>query len=93
MPIAWVQIGKAYVSYHLMPIYACPRLLDGFSPKLKASMQGKSCFNFKTLDEPLFTELDHLTTHSFAVFKNSDYFSDQSRPKSALGRQKLKRSN
>src|SRR5262245_1462200 len=48
MPVAWVQIGKAYVSFHLMPIYGCAALCDGMSKALQARMQGKSCFNFKT---------------------------------------------
>lgn len=72
-PIAWVEIGKAYVSYHFMPVYASPRLLDGFSPKLKARMQGKSCFNFKTCDEDIFTELEQLTMKGFAAFKNAPF--------------------
>ena len=73
MPVAWVEIGKAYVSYHLMPIYGCPRLLDGFPPKLKARMQGKSCFNFKVFDEGLFEELERLTLEGFAAFKKAGY--------------------
>jgi hypothetical protein len=32
MSIAWVKISKTYVSYHLMPVYGCPQLLDGYSP-------------------------------------------------------------
>jgi hypothetical protein len=75
MPIAWVQIGKAYVSYHLMPIYGCPKLLDGFSSRLKARMQGKSCFNFKVADEDLFRELDQLTLQSFTAFKKAGFLS------------------
>src|SRR5689334_13333747 len=73
MPIAWVEIGKTYVSYHLMPIYGCPKLLDGFPPKLKARMQGKSCFNFKVFDEALFEELDRLTVEGIAAFRNAGY--------------------
>ena len=73
MPIAWVEIGKGYVSYHLMPVYGAPRLLDGFSPKLKARMQGKSCFNFKACDEALFEELERLTVEGFAVFRKAGY--------------------
>src|SRR5260370_37993453 len=41
-----VRIGKTYVSYHLMPVYGHPPLLDGISKKLKARMQGKACFNW-----------------------------------------------
>jgi hypothetical protein len=73
MPIAWIEVGKNYVSYHLMPIYGCPKLLDNFSPKLKARMQGKSCFNFKVCDEELFKELEQLTIAGFAAFKKAGY--------------------
>ena len=44
-----VQIKKNYVSYHLMPVYMYPDLLDDLSPLLQKRMQGKSCFNFKTI--------------------------------------------
>jgi hypothetical protein len=47
-----------------MPIYMYPDLLDSISPELKKHMQGKSCFNFKKMDETLFLELDELTHHS-----------------------------
>ena len=42
-----VQIKKNYVSYHLMPVYAFPDLLDGLSPELKKRMQGKSLLQFQ----------------------------------------------
>lgn len=56
-----VQRKKSYVSYHLMPVYSNPVLLEGVSDGLKARMQGKSCFNFKAMDAVLFRELDALT--------------------------------
>jgi hypothetical protein len=59
-----VQIKKNYVSFHWMPVYMYPQLLDGLSPKLKKRMQGKSCFNFKVIDEPLFLELAELVARS-----------------------------
>src|SRR5689334_987352 len=43
IPVAWVQVGKAYVSYHLMGLYGNTRLLTGVSKELKARMQGKTC--------------------------------------------------
>src|ERR1700722_209150 len=43
-----VKAGKAYVSYHLMPLYMNPTLTGMISPALKKRMQGQSCFNFKT---------------------------------------------
>ncbi len=63
-----VQIRKAYVSYHLMPVYVKPELLLSVSPHLKRRMQGKSCFNFSLIDEPLFEELAALTKAGFASY-------------------------
>jgi hypothetical protein len=73
IPVAWVEIGKGYVSYHLMGVYGNPKLLDTCSAELRARMQGKSCFNFKTVDEPLFQELDHLTARSLAGFTKAGF--------------------
>lgn len=58
------QIKKNYVSYHLMPVYMFPDLLDGLPPALKARMQGKSCFNFKAIDQHQLHNLDLLTQRS-----------------------------
>jgi hypothetical protein len=63
--VAGIRRGKRYVSYYLMSVYAFPDLLDGLSPELRRRMQGKSCFNFTTVDEPLFAELDRLTKAGF----------------------------
>jgi hypothetical protein len=65
--------GKAYVSFHLMSVYACPDLLKQMSPELKKSMQGKSCFNFKTVDEKLFKELAKLTKAGAQKFSNENF--------------------
>ena len=65
-----VRTGKAYVSFHLMPVYACPELLKGMSPELRKRMQGKSCFNFKTIDEEQVKELAKLTKAGFARFND-----------------------
>ena len=59
--LAAVKRGKAYVSFHLMALYGSPELVASVSPELKRRMQGKSCFNFKTVDEKLFAELAKLT--------------------------------
>jgi hypothetical protein len=64
-----VQIKKNYVSYHLMPVYVFPALLEGISPELKKRMQGKSCFNFTRVDPALLDELARLTGQSFEAFK------------------------
>ena len=47
-----VRLGKAYVSYHLMPLYMRPALTSLVSPVLKKRMQGKTCFNFKAGPPP-----------------------------------------
>jgi hypothetical protein len=59
-----VQVKKNYVSFHLMPIYMYPDLLNDISDNLKKRMQGKSCFNFKSSDKELFRELAQLTQKS-----------------------------
>jgi hypothetical protein len=46
-----VKLGKAYVSFHLMPLCMSPALEKEISPALKKRMQGKTCFNFKTVPE------------------------------------------
>lgn len=68
-----VLLKKSYVSYHLMPVYMFPELLDGLTPELKGRMQGKSCFNFKQWDEALFCELDALTKKAFQRFKSEGF--------------------
>ncbi len=47
-----VRKGKAYVSFHLMPLYMNPPLMNAVSPPLKKRMQGKTCFNFKAAPDP-----------------------------------------
>lgn len=64
-----VQVNKNYVSYHLMPVYIYPDLLDDISDNLKKRMQAKSCFNFKSSDKELFRELARLTQKSVARVK------------------------
>ena len=59
--MAGTRVGKSYVSLYLMPVYADPALLDGASPALLRRKQGKSCFNFTSVDEALMTELEAIT--------------------------------
>ena len=57
-----LRVGKAYVSFHLLPLYMCPELAKSVTPALKKRMQGKACFNFKTDPEPeLIADLKALT--------------------------------
>ena len=59
-----LRTGKAYVGYHLLPLYMNPRLSTLVTPSLKKRMQGKSCFNFTAVNEALFAELGLLTTNT-----------------------------
>lgn len=65
-----VKLGKAYVSFHLFPLYMNPELVSSISPTLKKRMQGKTCFNFRTVPETaLLKELRTLTSAGFKIFR------------------------
>ncbi len=68
-----VMMGKAYVSYHLMPLYACPDLVKTVSSDLKKRMQGKSCFNFRVPDDVLFAELGVLTKAGLEKYRSKNW--------------------
>jgi hypothetical protein len=68
-----VRLGKNYVSFYLMTVYASPDLLKAMSPELKKRMQGKSCFNFKEVDQQLFTELKTITKAGAAKFRDGKF--------------------
>src|SRR5205809_7953094 len=68
-----VRQGKNYVSFYLMSVYASPDLLKQMSPELKKRMQGKSCFNFKSVDQKLFAELAKLTKAGAAKFSDGKF--------------------
>lgn len=63
------RLGKAYVSYHLFPLYCCAELQDDISEELRKRKQGKTCFNFKEADTKLFKELEALTKKGLQRFK------------------------
>ena len=71
--LTWLKVGKNYVSCHLLGLYANPKLLAGISKELKARMQGKACFNFSRIDEPLFKELSRLTSDSLTDMKKAGF--------------------
>jgi hypothetical protein len=68
--VAGVKTGKNYVSYHLMPVYAVPEIAQMLSPTLKKRMQGKSCFNFTTIDPDEAKELSAVTRAGIAAFRD-----------------------
>jgi hypothetical protein len=71
MPLAWVQIGKAYVSFHHMGVDT--KLHAGLSSALAARRQGTTCFNFKAEDNALFEELEQLTAAAFESLRRAGY--------------------
>lgn len=73
IPVAWAEIGKAYVSFHLMGVYGNEEALEAMSQELRARMQGKTCFNFKTADETLFQELEGVTERACKGFKKAGF--------------------
>jgi len=69
-----VRLGKAYVSFHLMPLYMCPALGKEIPAVLKKRMQGKTCFNFKTdPDSELIAGLKHLAEASFRQWREDKW--------------------
>ena len=69
-----VRLGKAYVSYHLVPIYMCPPLTASIQPALKKHMQGKACFNFKKVpDAALLREAKQLTAAAFEMWRKNKW--------------------
>jgi hypothetical protein len=66
--VAGTRVGKSYVSFYLMPVYAWPSVLDGASPELLRRRQGKSCFNFTRVDEALLSELADLTARGISRY-------------------------
>ena len=68
-----VMMFKGYVSYHLMPLYACPELAKTVSSSLKKRMQGKSCFNFRAPDAALFAELSELTNAGLEEYRAKNW--------------------
>jgi hypothetical protein len=70
---AGVRLGKNYVSYHLFSVYATLGEASPISPELKKRMQGKSCFNFTTVDERLFKELERLTKAGAKRFSDAKF--------------------
>ena len=66
---AGTRVGKSYVSFYLMPIYASPDLAAAISPELAKRRQGKACFNFTKVDETLLAQLDALTARVIPGFR------------------------
>src|SRR5215210_2545220 len=66
--VAGTRLGKSYVRFYLMPVYASPELDASVSPELRRRKQGKACFNFTKIDEALLAELDQLVARGIPGF-------------------------
>ena len=77
IPVAWVEVRKNYVSYHLMGIEGNAKLIASLSEPLRAHMQGKTCFNFKATDEALLEELERVTAESLRALKKAGFIVDK----------------
>jgi hypothetical protein len=67
-----VVVGKAYVSFHLMPMYWDASLRERVSPQLKKYLHGKSSFNFTAPEPALFRELAKLTNSGLALYRRKN---------------------
>jgi hypothetical protein len=73
IPVAWVLVGKAYVSFHHMGVCGQAALLKSMSPQLRARMQGKACFNFTTAEPRLLAELEDISALAFEALRRSPF--------------------
>jgi hypothetical protein len=74
MYFASLRLGKAYVSVHFLPVYMCPEMNAKIGPALKKRMQGKACFNFKSVpDAEQLTELASLTAAGVEFWKEKNW--------------------
>lgn len=69
VPFAGVQLRRAYVTFHLLPVYSHPELLGSASDALKKRLHGRSGFNFTRPDRELLVELSALVDRGFALYE------------------------
>jgi hypothetical protein len=69
-----VTLGRAYVGYHLMPLYMSTRLDGLLTGPLIKRRHGKTCFNFKTVDAEAFDALGPLTQACAKAFEQRPSF-------------------
>ena len=74
IPVAWVEIGKSGVSYHLMGIYGNSKLAKGMSKPLRMHLSGKTCFRFRGADDAsMAQELEQLTVQALTAFRAAGF--------------------
>ncbi len=68
MTFAGVQIRRAQVWFHLLPIYSHPELLGGISDGLRKHREGRAAFTFVRPERELFVELSALVDDGFELY-------------------------
>jgi hypothetical protein len=68
-----VRLGKAYVGFYLMSVYAFPDLARAIPAGLQKRHHGKSCFNFSKVEEDLMEDLARITQDGFARFARAGW--------------------
>jgi hypothetical protein len=76
IPIAWVERGRSYISYHLMGLDGNPALAASLSTELRARRQGKTCFNFQRPAEAPLAELAAVTAASIAGLRRAGFVAE-----------------
>jgi hypothetical protein len=66
---ASIAINKGYVSFYVNPVDVYPDLLDDIG-LLKKRLQGKSCVNFRSVDDEQLDELRRLVERGYERFKS-----------------------
>jgi hypothetical protein len=67
-----VRVCRGYVAFHLMPLYVFPDLLKRVPQRLLDRMHGKSCFNFKKVDQSILSGLSSLTRLGINRYRSED---------------------
>ena len=86
-------IKKNYVSFHLMPVYVHPELLEDISDTLRKRMQGKSCFNFKAWTKTRWPSCVSSPSAALRPFGRTDWCRISEQPDSFAVMFRVRRSN
>jgi len=68
-----IKINKSAVSFHFMPVYLYPDLLDSMAPELKSKLSGKSCFTIKSNEKEVLAGLKALAKIGFDAYRKAGY--------------------
>jgi hypothetical protein len=82
-----VKLHADHVSYHLFLLYSFPDLEERMSERLRACLEGKTCFRIERYDPALFREIEALTRVSFERFRAGGLYdpASESQPGNSAG--------